>query len=208
MKEQIIFEDFIQDREVRMYDKHFSDMDNKEEYDVYVQVFTIDNLPFSSVTGKLENIPFNYDHASTKEVVVNNVIGDFFNPVTKKYEVSDHTFVVGHIKNSNLDRDAAIEQMQRAAMNIINELNKHQIPPHMVMPHLLTDVEKAKRLVTDDNIKMSQLSKETGISTDDLNNYRKNPATLKQASNSTINFLITKYYEKYFNVNCNNKLNI
>ena len=54
MKEQIIFEDFIQDREVRMYDKHFSDMDNKEEYDVYVQVFTIDNLPFSSVTGKLE----------------------------------------------------------------------------------------------------------------------------------------------------------
>ena len=78
MKEQIIFEDFIQDREVRMYDKHFSDMDNKEEYDVYVQVFTIDNLPFSSVTGKLENIPFNYDHASTKEVVVNNVIGDFF----------------------------------------------------------------------------------------------------------------------------------
>lgn len=58
MKEQIIFEDFIQDREVRMYDKHFSDMDNKEEYDVYVQVFTIDNLPFSSVTGKLENIPF------------------------------------------------------------------------------------------------------------------------------------------------------
>ena len=201
MKEQIIFEDFIQDREVIMYDKHFSDMDNKEEYDVYVQVFTIDNLPFSSVTGKLENIPFNYDHASTKEVVVNNVIGDFFNPVTKKYEVSDHTFVVGHIKNSNLDRDAAIKQMQRAAMNIINELNKRQIPPHMVMPHLLTDVEKAKRVVTDDNIKMSQLSKETGISTDDLNNYRKNPATLKQASNSTINFLITKYYEKYFNRN-------
>ncbi|POO31128.1 hypothetical protein CDA64_01090 [Lactobacillus helveticus] len=27
MKEQIIFEDFIQDREVRMYDKHFSDTD-------------------------------------------------------------------------------------------------------------------------------------------------------------------------------------
>lgn len=84
MKEQIIFEDFIQDREVRMYDKHFSDTDNKVEYDVYVQVFTMDNLPFSSVTGKLDNIPFNYDNAGTKEVVVNNVIGDYFNPVTKK----------------------------------------------------------------------------------------------------------------------------
>lgn len=201
MKEQIIFEDFIQDREVRMYDKHFSDTDNKVEYDVYVQVFTMDNLSFSSVTGKLDNIPFNYDHAGTKEVVVNNVIGDYFNPVTKKYEVSDHTFVVGHIKDSNLDQDIAIEQMQQAAMNIINELNKRQMPPHMVMPHLLTDVEKAKQVVTDDDVKISQLSKETGISEEILSDYRENPATLKKASNSTIERLITKYYEKYFNRN-------
>ncbi|MCS8611664.1 XRE family transcriptional regulator [Lactobacillus helveticus] len=163
----------------------------------YTNYFTVS----SSVTDKLDNIPFNYDHAGTKEVVVNNVIGDYFNPVTKKYEISDHTFVVGYIKDSNLDQDIAIEQMQQAAMNIINELNKRQMPPHMVMPHLLTDVEKAKQVVTDDDVKISQLSKETGISEEILSDYRENPVTLKKASNSTIERLITKYYEKYFNRN-------
>ena len=86
-------------------------------------------------------------------------------------------------------------------MNIINELNKRQMPPHIVMPHLLTDVEKAKQVVIDDDVKISQLSKETGISEEILSDYRENPATLKKASNSTIERLITKYYEKYFNRN-------
>ncbi len=108
---------------------------------------------------------------------------------------------MGHIKDSNLDQDIAIEQMQQAAMNIINELNKRQMPPHIVMPHLLTDVEKAKQVVIDDDVKISQLSKEAGISEEILSDYRENPATLKKASNSTIERLITKYYEKYFNRN-------
>ncbi|WP_258380286.1 hypothetical protein [Lactobacillus helveticus] len=45
------------------------------------------------------------------------------------------------------------------------------------------------------------MSKETGISEEILSDYRENPATLKKASNSTIERLITKYYEKYFNRN-------
>ena len=200
MTEQIIFADFIQDRKVKIYQDKNLDSD-KTEYKVYVQVFTTDNLPFSPITGDLSNKYFNYDRVSTNEVIVDNVEGNFFNTVTQKYEVTDHTFVVGHVKKQNVDQNTAIVEMTNAVNQIIEELNKPILHPLMPMPQIMTDVERAQQVIEDRNIKISQLSKESGISAYTLYNYRKNPTSLQKASNSTINYLVTEYYEKYFNRN-------
>lgn len=199
MEKKLIFKDFIQDREVQMYSKHFSNPD-RVEYIVCVQVFVTDNLPFSSRTGK-PSASFNYDHASTENVLVSGFEGDYLNPITKKYEVTDHTFVIGRIKDNHMSQTNAVVQMTSATGSIIHELSKHMIMPNMVRPKILSDVDRAQRVIMDRNIKISQLSKESSFSANTLYNYRKNPASLKKASNSVIQFLVTKYYEKYFSRN-------
>ena len=58
-----------------------------------------------------------------------------------------------------------------------------------------------EKLVTDRNVKITSLSKATGISTYTLYNYRKNPASLHKASQATVDCLTSKYFETYFSRN-------
>lgn len=46
----LIFEDFIHDREVKMYRNDAEDSVHSH-YTLNIQVFTLDNLPFSPLTG-------------------------------------------------------------------------------------------------------------------------------------------------------------
>lgn len=50
-KQDMIYEDFMEDRAIKMF------KDDELNYSVYVQVFTTDNLPFSPITGD-KNISF------------------------------------------------------------------------------------------------------------------------------------------------------
>lgn len=51
----LIFEDFIHDREVKMYRSDAEDSVHSD-YTLNVQVFTLDNLPFSPLTGDQQHI--------------------------------------------------------------------------------------------------------------------------------------------------------
>lgn len=197
----LIFEDFIHDREVKMYRCDAQDS-TFPSYTLQVQVFTLDNLPFSPLTGDQQHIFFNYAQAETDAVKITGVEGHFYNAITEKYEVTDHTFVVGKLIDGQVNEKTAIEQMKKAAQKIIAELSRHiPMPPHVKHPHILTDVQRAEKLVTDRNVKITVLGKATGISTYTLYNYRKNPDSLQKASHETIDRLVTKYYETYFSRN-------
>src|SRR5699024_12107421 len=90
------------------------------------------------------------------------------------------------------------QQMREAAEKVIAELSKRiPMPPHIKHPKILTDVQRAEKLVTDRNVKITSLSKATGISTYTLYNYRKNPASLHKASQATVDCLTSKYFETY-----------
>ena len=85
---------------------------------------------------------------------------------------------------------------------VIAELSKRiPMPAHFKHPKILTDVQRAEKLVTDRNVKITSLSKATGISTYTLYNYRKNPASLHKASQATVDCLTSKYFETYFSRN-------
>ena len=198
MRDQsIIFEDFVQDREVKMFIDH-----EKESYSVYVQVFTTDNLPFSPINGCKEGIFFNYANVTDDKVTFGGVVGDNLNPTTKVYEVTDHTFVVGKMNGKNISENTAIATMKKAANNVISELDKSIPMPKMLNePHVLTDIQRCEQLLSDRDVRITTLSKATGIPTFALYNYRRNPATLQRASYQRINRLVAKYYETYFNRN-------
>lgn len=49
MEQNLIFEDFIHDREVKMYRSNAQASDHPS-YTLHVQIFTLDNLPFSPLT--------------------------------------------------------------------------------------------------------------------------------------------------------------
>ena len=68
-------------------------------------------------------------------------------------------------------------------------------------PHVLTDIQRCEQLLSDRDVRITTLSKATGIPTFALYNYRRNPATLQRASYQRINRLVAKYYETYFNRN-------
>lgn len=95
-KQDMIYEDFMEDRAVKMF------KDANLNYSVYVQVFTTDNLPFSPITGDKKHVFFDYDKAATDNVAISGVCGNKFNQVTQRYEVTDHTFVVGKIVEQSL----------------------------------------------------------------------------------------------------------
>lgn len=200
MKKQIIFEDFIQDRAVQMFKQQDKDL-KKQEYTVFIQVFTTDNLPFSPVNDDHKKISFKSENVNTDTVTMISVAGNTYNSVTQKYEVTDHTFVVGKVTNGNITEKVAIRRMKKFAESVINELNKQVKDPHLHEPHLLTDVQRVEQLLTDRNVQITKLSRETGIPAFTLYNYRKNPETLKKASHTNIQHLIVKYYETYFNRN-------
>lgn len=200
MEKQIIFEDFIQDRTVQMF--KWQDQDTQKwEYLVCVQVFTTDNLPFSPITGDCKRVFFDRKQVETDTVSVVNVKGDIYNSITQKYEVTDHTFVVGKIVKEVDNEATAIKAMKIFAKKVIRELNKRIKMPHMPVPHILTDVQRAEQLLTDRNVKITRLSADTGIPAFTLYNYRKNPASLNKASHANIRCLVNKYYETYFNRN-------
>lgn len=117
-KQDMIYEDFMEDRAIKMF------KDDELNYSVYVQVFTTDNLPFSPITGDKKHIFFDYDQAATDGVAISDVCGNKFNQVTQKYEVTDHTYVVGKVVKQSLPEDKALLLMKKAAHNIIAELNK------------------------------------------------------------------------------------
>lgn len=200
VEQDLIFEDFIHDREVKMYRNNAQNPD-QQNYTLHVQVFTSDSLPFSPLTGDQQQIFFDSAQAETDKIKITGVEGYFYNPFTKRYEVTDHTFVVGKLINNKVSEKTAISQMRKAAEKIIAELSKRIMPPHIKHPHILTDVQRAEKLVTDRNVKITNLSKATGISTYTLYNYRKNPDSLQKASHATIDRLVSKYYETYFNRN-------
>lgn len=110
--------------------------------------------------------------------------------------------MVGKLIDDQVNEKTAIKQMKEASKKIIAELSRRiPMPPHLKRPHILTDVQRAEKLVTDRNVKITGLSKATGISTYTLYNYRKNPVSLRKASHETIDRLVTKYYETYFSRN-------
>lgn len=117
-KQDMIYEDFMEDRAIKMC------KDDELNYSVYVQVFTTDNLPFSPITGDKKHIFFDYDQAATDGVAISDVCGNKFNQVTQKYEVTDHTYVVGKVVKQSLPEDKALLLMKKAAHNIIAELNR------------------------------------------------------------------------------------
>lgn len=200
MGKQLIFEDFIQDRIVQMFKEH--DHQTKQlDYSVFVQVFATDNLPFSPLTGDRNKIFFDCDQVNTDFVTIKGVKGDIYNSITQKYEVTDHTFVVGKVIDDKIDEKTAIKKMKAFTQKVIQELNKRIKMPNAVRPHILTDVERAKQLLTDRNVKITTLSRNTGIPAFTLYNYRKNPDALKKASYANIGRLVNMYYETYFNRN-------
>ncbi|OXC44387.1 MULTISPECIES: XRE family transcriptional regulator [Lactobacillus] len=197
----LIFEDFIHDREVKMYRSDAEDSVHSD-YTLNVQVFTLDNLPFSPLTGDQQHIFFDYEKAGTDAVKITGVEGHFYNAITRRYEVTDHTFVVGELLDDKVSETVATQQMREAAEKVIAELSKRiPMPPHIKHPKILTDVQRAEKLVTDRNVKITSLSKATGTSTYTLYNYRKNPASLHKASQATVDCLTSKYFETYFSRN-------
>lgn len=199
-EDNIIYEDFIQDREVKMINE-FCPKLKRHVYLVHVQVFTTDNLPFSPMTGKMDHIFFNYNQVSTEDVDIKGVVGNFYNSIIHKYETTDHTFVVGVTRRNDIAEKTAIRLLRQAAKKVIGELNKRVVMPHMARPHILTDVQRAEQLLTDRNVKITKLSRKTGIPAFTLYNYRKNPEALKKTSHVNIERLMTQYYETYFNRN-------
>lgn len=200
-KKNLIFEDFIHDREVKMYHCDADDSAHSD-YTLNVQVFTLDNLPFSPLTGDQQHIFFDYAKAGTDVVKITGIEGYFYNAVTKRYEVTDHTFVVGKLLNDKVNEEVATQQMKEAVEKVIAELSKRiPMPAHFKHPKILTDVQRAEKLITDRNVKITSLSKATGISTYTLYNYRENPASLRKASHATVDCLVTKYFETYFSRN-------
>ncbi|MGN1272524.1 MAG: XRE family transcriptional regulator [Lactobacillus sp.] len=195
-KQDMIYEDFMEDRAIKM----FKDADLN--YFVYVQVFTTDNLPFSPLTGDKKHIFFDYDQASTADVTVSGVCGEEFNQTTQRYEVTDHTFVIGKVVKQSLPEETALQLMNQAARNIIAQLSKRiPMPMPMRKPHIMTDVERCNQLLSDENVDLGELSKQTGIDKEVLINYRENPDLLKDASNADVNKLATKYFDTFFSRN-------
>lgn len=195
-KEDMIYEDFIKDRAVKMF------KDENLNYAVYVQVFTTDNLPFSPLTGDKKHIFFDYDQASTADVTISGVCGKKFNQVTQRYEVTDHTFVIGKVVKQSLPEKTALRLMKQAARSIITQLSKRiPMPKSMHMPHIISDIERCNQLLSDENIDLNELSKQTGIDEKVLTDYRQNPDLLKTASYTEVNKLAAKYFDRFFNRN-------
>lgn len=195
-KRDLIYEDFMEDRAIKMF------KDDDLNYSVYVQVFTTDNLPFSPITGDKKHIFFDYDKAATDGVVISGVCGKEFNQATQRYEVTDHTYVVGKIVKQSLPEDRVLRLMKKAAHYIILELNKPVIMSTMkCRPHILNDLDRCTKLITDESVDLDDLSKETGIAKDILENYRKDPDLLKHASHDEIQELVAKYFDVFFNRN-------
>ena len=123
------------------------------------------------------------------------------NKYAKTYRFTDINFEVA----SEEDKKAMFLEYT----NILNffdcgattKLTVSPMPPHIKHPKILTDVQRAEKLVTDRNVKITSLSKATGISTYTLYNYRKNPASLHKASQATVDCLTSKYFETYFSRN-------
>lgn len=192
-KQDMIYEDFMEDRAIKMF------KDDELNYSVYVQVFTTDNLPFSPITGDKKHIFFDYDQAATDGVAISDVCGNKFNQVTQKYEVTDHTYVVGKVVKQSLPEDKALLLMKKAAHNIIAELNKPVLMSKMKRrPHIMNDVAQ---LLTDESVDLGTLSKETGIAEDTLLSYRDQPDLLKNAYHIELKKLVAKYFEVFFNRN-------
>lgn len=92
--------------------------------------------------------------------------------------------------------------MKKAAHYIILELNKPVIMSTMkCRPHILNDLDRCTKLITDESVDLDDLSKETGIAKDILENYRKDPDLLKHASHDEIQELVAKYFDVFFNRN-------
>ena len=145
----LIFKDFIHDREVKMYHCDADDPAHSD-YTLNVQVFTLDNLPFSPLTGDQQHIFFDYEKAGTDAVKITGVEGHFYNAITRRYEVTDHTFVVGELLDDKVSETVATQQMREAAEKVIAELSKRiPMPPHIKHPKILTDVQRAEKFRND-----------------------------------------------------------
>ncbi|MEE8822199.1 MAG: hypothetical protein SOI51_01915 [Lactobacillus amylovorus] len=95
--------------------------------------------------------------------------------------------------------------MKKAAHYIILELNKPVIMSTMkCRPHILNDLDRCTKLITDESVDLDDLSKETGIAKDILENYRKDPDLLKHASHDEIErfrFMMIKIIGAYLKEN-------
>lgn len=132
-------------------------------------------------------------------VVLDGVVGNLFNSITKRYEVTDHTFVVGHWNKNkgNETQQNVIQQMSKDAEKVIAELNTHTRVPDVMQVRKkgLTDVARVTKLLTDKNMEIAKLSEKTGIPQVVLCNYRDHPENLKDAQNDEIAY--NSVYELY-----------